>query len=71
VVSADGAVVDNDVPGPKGDSIPLLDLETLLPFTLAFAFCALGLLRDRTGAAWRIDHVHVGHLGLPCDAPEV
>jgi len=30
VVSADGAVVDNYVPGPQGNSIPLFHLETLL-----------------------------------------
>ena len=29
VVAADRAIVHDDVPGPQGDGIPLLDLETL------------------------------------------
>jgi hypothetical protein len=33
VVSADGAVVDDDVPGPKGDGVPLM----MLVFVFAFA----------------------------------
>lgn len=30
VVSADGAVVDDDVPGPEGDGVPLVDLSEAL-----------------------------------------
>ena len=30
VISADGAVVDDNVPGPEGDCVPLLHFEPLL-----------------------------------------
>lgn len=52
-------------------SLYLLDLEALLSVTLALGFCALGFLRDRTGTAWRIDHVHIGHFGSLCSARKV
>ena len=51
VVPADGTVIDNDVPSPECDGVPLLDLE------------ALGLLGRRAGAArWLAgrNHWHVG-----------
>jgi len=34
VVSADGAVIHNNIPCPKRNSIPLLDLEFLLSIDL-------------------------------------
>ena len=51
VVPADSTVIDNDVPSPESDGVPLLDLE------------ALGLLGRRTGAARGLaggNHRHVG-----------
>jgi len=38
VVPADGAVVYDDVPSPERDSIPLLNLESLLSFFLLALF---------------------------------
>jgi len=35
MVSADSTVVDDNVPGPQSDSIPLLHLESLLAITRA------------------------------------
>lgn len=54
MVSADGAVVNDNVPGPQGDGVPLLDLEALLCFDLRTL-----LLGHRR----RISHVDVGHDG--------
>lgn len=56
VISADGAVVDDNVPGPKSYGVPLLDLEALL-VTLG-AGTGLGHLCLCRG---RISHVDVGH----------
>jgi len=33
VIAANGAVVDDNVPGPKSNGIPLLDFESLLVVT--------------------------------------
>lgn len=52
VVAADGAVVNDDVPSPESNGVPLLDLEALL------AFAVTTLLLDHGG---RIGHVDVGH----------
>lgn len=57
VITADGTVIDHDIPSPKGYSVPLLDLKLLLALdTLAVG--ALGLLGDR-----RIAHLNIGHGG--------
>lgn len=63
MVSADGTVVNNDVPCPKSDRIPLLDLEFLLSLdTLAAG--ALALLSDG-----RIAHLNVGHVSYGAGQP--
>lgn len=54
VVAADGTVVDNNVPSPERDSVPLLHLEALLRIG-CLAFNGGGLLRGNVG------HVDVGH----------
>jgi len=36
VVSTDRTVVNDNIPRPKSDSIPLLDLESLLAITCTF-----------------------------------
>jgi len=59
VVTADGAVVDDNVPGPKSYSVPLLDFESLLAL-VGTRFGGLGLHR-------RICHIHVRH-GLSWDS---
>jgi len=64
VVTANGAVVDNDVPSPESDCIPLLDLELLLSLyhiTARTGFGALHLGR-RSG----ICHLDVGHIRVVC-----
>jgi hypothetical protein len=58
VVAADGAVVDDNVPGPEGDGVPLLHLEALLAFVGAGLGC-LGLC----SGCWGVCHLHVGHYG--------
>jgi len=55
VVSADGTVVDDNVPSPKGDSVPLLDLEVLLALD-----STIGLLSD---GGRSVSHLDVGHCG--------
>lgn len=63
MVSADSTVVNNDVPCPKSDRIPLLDLKLLLSFdTLAAG--ALTLLSDG-----RIAHLNVGHVSRDAGQP--
>lgn len=57
VISADGAVVNDNVPGPEGDGVPLLDLKTLLSIC-AFALGCARLLDGRDGG---IGHINVGH----------
>jgi len=55
VVTADGTVVDNDVPCPQRYGVPLLDLESLLPILLS-----LVLILGPGG--WCVINVHVvGH----------
>lgn len=64
VVSADSTVVDDDVPRPQGNGIPLLDLESLLA-VLADRISRRSalLLSDRTGGSGGVCHVDVGHVG--------
>lgn len=57
VVSANGAVVDDDVPSPKSNGIPLLHLELLLALD-SLAAGTLGLLGD---GARRIAHLDISH----------
>lgn len=62
VVAANGAVVDDNVPGPESDGIPLLDFELLLALSSTLAACLDGLgLRRRSG---RVGHVNISHVGL-------
>lgn len=58
VVSANGAVVDDNVPGPERNGVPLLDLESLL--ALARGAVAL-LLCNRRGATRRVGHINICH----------
>lgn len=60
VVSADGAVVDDNVPCPECDGVPLLDLEALLAVG-GLGVTVSSLLDD---AARGIGHVDVGHGGM-------
>lgn len=43
VVSANSTVINDDIPSPKRNRIPLLDLKTLLAFSPAFYGTGLGL----------------------------
>lgn len=61
MVSADGTVIDDDVPSPKCHSIPLLDFKSLL------AADALGItgggalpLADGSGRGG-VGHIDIGH----------
>jgi len=36
VISTDGAVIDDNVPGPKGNTVPLLNLKSFLAITHSF-----------------------------------
>lgn len=54
MVAADGTVVDDNVPSPEGDGVPLLDLKPLL----CLDFRTLLLANRRC-----ISHVDVGHDG--------
>jgi len=60
MISADSAVVNNDIPRPKGNCVPLLDLEALLAFS-DLVLSISGFLGNRgTG---RIGHVDISHDG--------
>lgn len=48
VIAADGTVVDNDVPCPESNGVPLLDLELLL-------------LDDLSLLSRGITHLNIGH----------
>ena len=66
VVSADGAVIDHDIPCPKGDGIPLLDLELLLALdslSISSGSSSLALLRGGPGGGRGVGHVDVSHGG--------
>jgi len=67
VVSTDGTVVNDDVPSPKSNGIPLLDLEALLSTAASFGGTRLCSLRERlcfagVGGA-SIRHFDVSHGG--------
>lgn len=61
MISADGAVVDDDVPRPERNGVPLLDLKLL--FITPFGVDAVGLL----GGHWGVAHLNVGHAWGACD----
>lgn len=63
MVSADSTVVNNDVPCPESDRIPLLDLEFLLSLDTLVAG-GLALLSDG-----RIAHLNVGHVSHSAGQP--
>jgi len=42
MISANGAVVDDDIPGPESHSVPLLNFELLLALRVAFSQTCLG-----------------------------
>jgi len=56
VVTANGTVVDNNIPGPESDGIPLLDFEALL--SRVGSCVGLGGL----GLGRSIGHFNVGHV---------
>jgi len=42
MIPANGAVVDDDIPGPESHSVPLLNFELLLALRVAFSQTCLG-----------------------------
>lgn len=61
VVSADSAIIYDNVPCPQCDGIPLLDFEALL-CVYSLALAVGGFLGD--GSAGRIRHIDIGHCGI-------
>lgn len=61
MVSADGAVVDYDIPSPQRDGVPLLDFKLLL--VRAFADDTVGLFGGHPGIA----HFDVSHVRIARD----
>lgn len=61
MVSADGAVVDYDIPSPQRDGVPLLDFKLLL--VRAFADDTVGLFGGHRGIA----HFDVSHVRIARD----
>jgi len=64
MVSTDGAVIDHNIPGPKGDCIPLFDFETLFTVSAAVGSSlslASYLLYWRSGSRRSISHINVRH----------
>ena len=62
VISADGAVVDDNVPCPQGDGVPFLHLEALLVIEgLAGLAGNAGLLLHNGTRRRCVSHVDVGH----------
>jgi len=62
VIPANGAVVDNDVPSPQSDGVPLLHFESLLA---VFPTIVLGFaLRSSSGGGSGnvYINIHVGHV---------
>jgi len=55
VVTANGAVVDDDIPSPESNGVPLLDLETFLVALCSTGLAGLGLRRGR------VCHVDIRH----------
>jgi len=49
VISADGAIVDDDIPSPKSHSRPLLDLKPLLAICPSFSSSAFRLASNLLG----------------------
>lgn len=62
VISANGTVVDYNVPRPKRDGIPLLDFEALF-LALYVSVTALGDLLLLDGS---VGHIDIGHFALAC-----
>lgn len=56
MITADGTVVDDDIPGPERNGVPLFDLKLLL--IASFGADAVGLLGH-----WGVAHLDVGHVG--------
>lgn len=65
MVSANGTVIDDYIPGPQGDGIPLLDLEAFLVVVLAVDVTAFAVLFGNRGGSGTgsIGHINVGHFG--------
>jgi len=59
VISADGTVVDDDVPGPQGHGIPLLHFEPLLSISLGVDIGTL--LLGNESRCRGIGHIYVRH----------
>lgn len=57
MVSADGAVVDYNIPSPQSDSVPLLDFKLLL--VGAFGADTVGLFGHRGIAHFDVSHVRI------------
>jgi len=64
MVSADGTVVDDDVPSPKSYCIPLLHLKALLAISSALGSSSFGLTNWLLSWGWNVCHNDVGHLEI-------
>ena len=66
MIPADSAIVDNDVPSPESDCVPLLDFKLLLALACGRVcvprFGDLGAGGGFCGGSWTsIGHVNIGH----------
>lgn len=64
VVSADGTVVDDDVPSPQSDRVPLLHLKALLAVCSALRTSGFSLANCLLRRGWDIGHNDVGHVQI-------
>lgn len=64
VVSADGTVVNDDVPSPKSYCIPLLHLKALLAISSALGSSSFSLTNCLLNWGWNVCHNDVGHLEI-------
>jgi len=61
MVTADGAVIDHDIPGPERNGVPFFDFETFLSLR-PFASCGFRGLYNFVFYRTRILHFHVSHV---------
>lgn len=68
MISTDGAVVDDNIPGPESNGIPLFHLESLFAITSTVCGSRLGCFGDSFGfgrASWtHVRHIDICHLKL-------
>jgi len=61
VISADSTVVNDDIPSPQSDRVPLLDFKPFFAICSTFRASSFGLANGLLCRSWDVCHNHVGH----------